>query len=207
MQAFRFASEGEKADVEKQQTAAGGAARRPFSRPALFGRPERAAAPAGTTPNRSQPTPAWTMDSLTRYRPSRSLRNLQEEVNRVFDSLFSPAMDEDGESGAVWTPRLDLTETEDGFQLAVDLPGMKKDDVHIRMEDDRLIISGERTEEKKEEDRNMVRMERSFGSFYRSLRLPKGIKDDQIRAHFRNGVLKVDLPKTEVSKPKRIEIE
>ena len=147
------------------------------------------------------------MDSLTRYRPSRSLRNLQEEVNRVFDSLFSPAMDEDGESGAVWTPRLDLTETEDGFQLAVDLPGMKKDDVHIRMEDDRLIISGERTEEKKTEDRNMVRMERSFGSFYRSLRLPKGIKDDQIRAHFRNGVLKVDLPKTEVSKPKRIEIE
>lgn len=147
------------------------------------------------------------MDSLTRYRPSRSLRNLQEEVNRVFDSLFAPSMDEDGESSAVWTPRLDLTETEDAFHLSVDLPGMKKEDVHIRMEDSRLVISGERMEQKTEEDRNRVRMERSFGSFYRSIRLPKSIQEDGIRARFRNGVLSVELPKTEVSKPKHIEIE
>jgi len=100
-----------------------------------------------------------------------------------------------------------MTETEDAFHLAVDLPGMKKEDVHIRMEDSRLVISGERTEQKKEEDRNRVRMERSFGSFYRSIRLPKSIKEEGIRARFRNGVLSVELPKTEVSKPKHIEIE
>ena len=146
------------------------------------------------------------MDALTRYRPSRSLRSLQDEVNRVFDSLFSPPTDEDGERMPMWTPRIDLSEADDAFHLHVDLPGLDKKDVKIRMEDNRLVISGERREQKTEKGQNMVHTERSFGSFYRSLRLPKSIDESKIKATFRNGVLNVDLPKTEVSKPKQIEI-
>lgn len=147
------------------------------------------------------------MDTLTRYRPSRSLRGLQEEVNRVFDSLFSPPMDDGGEPTSVWAPRMDLTETEDAFHLKVDLPGLDKKDVHVRMEDNRLTISGERREEKTKKEKNRVHTERSFGSFYRSLRLPKSVNESKIEAHFQNGVLNVQLPKTEVSKPTHIEIK
>jgi len=102
---------------------------------------------------------------------------------------------------------MDLTETEDAFHLKVDLPGLDKKDVHVRMEDNRLTISGERREEKTKKEKNRVHTERSFGSFYRSLRLPKSVNESKIEAHFQNGVLNVQLPKTEVSKPTHIEIK
>ena len=75
------------------------------------------------------------------------------------------------------------------------------------MEDNRLIISGERREEKTEKEKNWIHTERSFGAFYRSLRLPKSVDENKIQANFRNGVLSVQLPKTERSKPKHIEIK
>jgi HSP20 family protein len=112
----------------------------------------------------------------------------------------------DESASAVWSPRIDLVETDDQYRMRVDLPGLSKNDVSITVEDNRLTIRGERTDESRTESENVVHMERTFGTFYRSLRLPKAVNEDKIKARFTNGVLSVDIPKTETSKPKTIKI-
>jgi HSP20 family protein len=105
-----------------------------------------------------------------------------------------------------WTPRVDLSETEDAYHIHLDLPGVDKDDVDINLQDGTLTIRGERKEETREEGTNAVRVERSFGQFFRSFTLPQTIKQDAIRATYDNGVLAVEVPKAEETKPRRIEI-
>lgn len=126
----------------------------------------------------------------------------------MLDSVFSPAQQDDEEKrvSTVWTPRMDLTETDDAYHVQMDLPGLKKGDINVRMDGHRLLVSGERARETTSEDENHVRSERYFGSFYRSVRLPMAVEEESIRARFKNGVLTIDLPKSEKSKPKRIEI-
>ena len=150
------------------------------------------------------------MTMLTPTRPRRSLLDLSRDANRMLDSLFSrsEALEGDAEerASAVWAPRMDLTETEDAYRLQMDLPGMKKADIHVRMDDHRLLVSGERSEETTREDADYVHSERYFGSFYRSVRLPMTVEDENIKATFKNGVLTIQLPKSEKSKPKRIDV-
>ncbi len=147
------------------------------------------------------------MNTLTR-RPSRSLRSLQDEVNRVFEGLFPTGWDNDTSDAqtSMWTPRMDLTESDDAYHLQMDLPGLKKENVTIRVEDNRLMVRGERQEKTRQESDNMLHMERRFGSFYRTVRLPKSIHDEGIKASFKNGVLEINVPKAEISKPKQIAI-
>jgi HSP20 family protein len=147
------------------------------------------------------------MDTLSRSsRRSFPFRSLQNEVNQLFESVF-PASGENGDStSAVWAPRMDVKETDDRYRLSLDLPGVSKDDVSITVEDNRLTIRGERQGETRSEDENVVRMERSFGRFYRTLRLPESVNEEQITATFDDGVLSVDLPKTEKSTPTNISI-
>jgi len=101
---------------------------------------------------------------------------------------------------------MDLMETDDHYRMRVDLPGISKENVSITVEDNRLTIRGERKDESRTEKENVVRMERTFGTFYRSLRLPKAVNEDKIKASFTDGVLSVEIPKTEKSKPKKIKI-
>jgi len=144
------------------------------------------------------------MDALTRQRPRRGLLDLERDLSRMFESVLSPFQEGDGPAG--WRPRMDLSETDDAYHLQMDLPGMTKEDIRIRMEDNRLRVSGERTEEAAVEDEDHIRSERYFGSFFRSVRVPTPVVEDEIEAHFADGVLTVDLPKVEESKPTRIEI-
>lgn len=149
------------------------------------------------------------MNTLTRQRRTSSpLRNLQGEVNRLFESLFPETMmDDDGErASAIWSPRMDLTEAEDRYHLHVDLPGVSKEDVSIQVEDERLSIRGKRHEETTTESEDMVRKERSFGTFYRAIGLPRSVNEENITATFDNGVLSIEIPKTEKSKAKEISI-
>ena len=136
--------------------------------------------------------------------------DLGSGVNRMLDSVFSRSQDVEGDGeempSAVWAPRMDLTESNDAYHVQMDLPGLKKGDITVRMDDHRLLVSGERTQEATQEDGDRVHRERYFGSFYRSIRLPMGVEEEKIKAHFKNGVLTIDLPKTEKSKPKQIEI-
>jgi HSP20 family protein len=101
---------------------------------------------------------------------------------------------------------MDLVEAEDHFVLKADLPGLTDGDVKIEVADNTLMISGERKAEHEQTERGWYRIERSFGSFSRSLTLPDGVDPDAINAEFHNGVLSVRIPKPEERKPRRIEI-
>lgn len=148
------------------------------------------------------------MTSLIRSRTNSNMRNLQREIDRLFDNFFPATRSEDDGSGseAVWAPRVDLAETSDNYQIHVDLPGMNRDDLKINYQDNQLTISGERRDELQKDAGDYVRVERSFGHFYRSFTLPKSINPDAISAEYDNGVLHITVPKAEESKPRQIEI-
>ena len=131
---------------------------------------------------------------------------LQREIDRVFDSFFGNGNGSDEAAAATWTPRVDLAETEDGYLIHLDVPGMSKEDLDINFHENALTVRGERKAEEASEQRNYVRVERAYGSFYRSFTLPKAIKHEGIEANYQDGVLTVRVPKAEESKPRRIEV-
>jgi HSP20 family protein len=123
------------------------------------------------------------------------------EIDRVFDAFFGQT-----DQGRRWVPPMDLVEAEDHFVLKADLPGLREEDVNIEIQDGTLTISGERKAEHEQRERGWYRIERSFGSFNRSLTLPDGIDPDRIAASFSDGVLELQIPKPEERKPRRISI-
>ena len=123
------------------------------------------------------------------------------EIDRVFDAFFGQT-----DQGRRWVPPIDLVEAEDHFVLKADLPGLAEGDVNIEVQDGTLTISGERQAEHEQREKGWYRIERSFGSFNRSLTLPDGVDPDRIDASFANGVLEVRIPKPEERKPRRISI-
>jgi len=123
------------------------------------------------------------------------------EIDRVFDAFFGQT-----DQGRRWVPPMDLVEAEDHFVLKADLPGLSEGDVNIEVQDGTLTISGEREAEHEQRERGWYRIERSFGSFNRSLTLPDGVDPDRIEAAFSDGVLEVRIPKPEERKPRRISI-
>lgn len=148
------------------------------------------------------------MTSLIRFSPSREMRRLQREIDDLFESFLPTTNggDQEARESAVWAPRVDLSETEDAYFIHVDVPGMTKDDLEINYQDGVLSVSGERRAEERKERHNFVRVERSFGNFYRSFRLPKAVDEGSIEATYENGVLTIEVQKSEESKPRRIEI-
>jgi HSP20 family protein len=126
-------------------------------------------------------------------------------MNRLFNTAFDAPAGGNGGSRR-WTPAMDLVETDDHFVLRADLPGMEQSDVTIELEDNVLTVSGERKAEHQEKHEGFYRLERAFGSFSRSLTLPKGIDPEAVTAEFSNGVLEVHVPKPEERKPRKIEI-
>jgi HSP20 family protein len=141
--------------------------------------------------------------ALVRWEPAREVDTLQGEVNRLFDNFFGGA----GSTGARrWVPAMDLVETEGALVLKADLPGLDRDDVTIEIKDGVLNVSGERKAEHTENADGYYRVERSFGSFSRSLTLPKGVDAERVSASFDKGVLEVSIPKPEERVPHRVEI-
>jgi HSP20 family protein len=123
------------------------------------------------------------------------------EIDRVFDAFFGQT-----DQGRRWVPPMDLVEAEDHFVLKADLPGLTEGDVNLEVQDGTLTISGERKAEHEQREKGWYRIERSFGSFSRSLTLPDGVDPDRIEASFKDGVLDVRIPKPEERKPRRISI-
>jgi HSP20 family protein len=123
------------------------------------------------------------------------------DVDRLFDAFFGGERE-----SRRWVPQMDLVEAEDHFVLKADLPGLAEGDVSIEVQDNTLTISGERKAEHESSERGWYRIERSFGSFSRSLTLPDGVNADGIEARFDRGVLVVRIPKPEERKPRRVEI-
>jgi HSP20 family protein len=142
--------------------------------------------------------------TIVRWEPMRELTSLQSEMNRLFNTVFdAPAA---GGGLRRWVPAMDLVETQEAFVLRADLPGLSEENVNIEIEDNVLTVSGERNAEHESREEGFHRMERAFGSFSRSLTLPKGVDADAVKASFDRGVLEVTVPKPEQAKPRRISI-
>ncbi len=144
--------------------------------------------------------------AITRWRPFRDLVNIQEEMNRLFDDFFGRSVSRPEWPEGAWTPSVDVAETKDDVVIKAEIPGMKKEDVKISIQDNVLTLKGEKKQEKEEKDANFHRIERSYGAFCRSFTLPTSVKTDKIKATYKDGVLNITLPKTEEVKPKEIPI-
>lgn len=145
------------------------------------------------------------MMALVRWDPSRELDSLQSDMNRLFDGFFG-GRQANGSTHRRWIPPMDLVETEDELILRADLPGLGEDDVEIEIRDGVLTVTGERKAEHEEKSEGFYRVERAFGSFSRSLSLPRGIDAGEVSAAFERGVLEVRIPKPEERKPTRVAI-
>jgi len=145
--------------------------------------------------------------SIVRYDPFRDLRTLQEEVNRLFTGNLARAFDDEGIARGSWSPNVDIYENKDQIVLEAELPGMKREDFDVSVENNIITLRGERHFEKKEDSDNYHRVERAYGSFTRSFTLPNTVSSEGASADYSNGVLRVTLPKREETKARRIEIK
>jgi HSP20 family protein len=143
--------------------------------------------------------------TLIRWKPSRDLFSLQDEVNRMFENFFEGSTAANT-NGGIWSPATDIQETKDDFIVSVELPGMRREDIKVTVQDDALTIRGERKQEHEQKDTSYHRVERSYGFFSRSFTLPAAVKEGQIDAIYQDGILRVTLPKAEEVKPKQIPI-
>ena len=144
---------------------------------------------------------------IVRWTPGQDL--LRHRFNRLFDEALGDTYARDeGEDVASrsWTPAVDIAETADGLTLYAELPGLTRDEVEITLEDNVLAIKGERRFERDEAKENYHRIERAYGAFQRSFHLPANVQTDKVRATFKGGVLRIDVPKAEEAKPRKIEI-
>jgi HSP20 family protein len=136
--------------------------------------------------------------SLSHYDP---LANL-----RLFEDAFSRMLTEP-QTNRPWAPAVDIYETENELVLKADLPDVDLKDIDVRVENQTLTISGERTFEKKDTTKGYHRIERNYGSFVRSFSVPNSFDTENIAAEFKNGVLSVTLPKKEAAKPRQVKVE
>ena len=145
--------------------------------------------------------------------PFALLRQMTSELDRAFDEPFFnfrwPALRLPTEAAATWAPRVDVFEREGRLVTKVDLPGMKKEDVSVQVTDGHLALSGERKHESEETKDNVYRAEREYGSFYRSVPLPQGVKLEDVKATFADGVLEVSvpLPSQPEAKVRKVEVQ
>jgi len=134
--------------------------------------------------------------------------NFDRDVAGLFDSFFRPVSRlSPFVSMADWAPSLDVKESKDELIVTTDLPGMKKDEIELNVENGVLTISGERKSEESIDEDGWDRMERSYGSFKRSVALPRSVDENKVKAEYKDGVLKVTLTKSEISKTKTIKID
>lgn len=135
--------------------------------------------------------------------------NAFEAFNRAFAPLFHGESSTAAETETVtraWAPRVDILETETAYQVTAELPGVKKEDVEITVENNLLTLKGERKFEKDVNKEQYHRIERTYGSFLRSFTLPNRVVHDQVQAKFENGLLLITIPKAAEARPKKIEI-
>jgi HSP20 family protein len=144
--------------------------------------------------------------SIARYDPFRDLRSLQEEVNRLFSTNLNRSFGDEGIGRGAWSPSVDIYENKDQIVLEAELPGMKQEDFDLTVENNVITLRGERRFEKTDDADNYHRVERSYGSFTRSFTLPQTVSSEGATAEYRNGVLRVTLPKREDAKSRRIEV-
>lgn len=141
------------------------------------------------------------------WEPLKELQRMRREMDRLWESFFETKPTRRQEEISEWVPSIDLSETKDSYIVKAEIPGMEAKDIDITLQDDLLTIRGEKKQEKEEKDENYHFVERSYGSFTRSIRLPQEVKGDKIKASYKDGVLKITLPKSEEAKKKETKIK
>lgn len=136
----------------------------------------------------------------------RPVREFEREMEGLMNRFFAP-MEEWWTRHEAFMPRTNLAETEEHFEVTVELPGLKPEDVHVEFKDGALWVHGERKEEQEEKGKTFHRVERHYGEFRRVLPLPKTIDEAAVKAEFKDGVLTVTVPKTAEAKPRHIEVK
>ena len=151
------------------------------------------------------------MNSLTRWNPFREMEDTQRRMSSLFDwSPFrrtSLTTDSEDITVAEWAPMVDIVEDPKGYLIKAELPEVQKGDVKVTVESGTLTISGERKAEKEEKGRRFHRVERYYGQFERSFTIPDDAEANDVKAEFKDGVLRVHLAKSEKARPKQIEVK
>ena len=145
--------------------------------------------------------------SIDRWDPFRDLVSIQDELNRLFGRTFVGPETTRPLAAGTWMPSMDVFETEDRIVAEVELPGIEPDKVDVSVEDSTLTVSGSREFTDQLKDENVHRVERRYGAFARAITLPQTADTEKVEAKFDKGVLRVEVPKVERAKPKRIEIK
>lgn len=149
------------------------------------------------------------MGALTRWDPFRELDDLQNRLSTLFGR--APVRREGDKREALtiaeWAPLVDIVEDDKEYLIKAELPEVKKEEIKVGVQDDVLTITGERKYEKEEKDKKYHRIERAYGSFSRSFTIPDDADGTKVSAEFKEGILKIHLPKSEKAKPKSIEVK
>jgi len=145
--------------------------------------------------------------ATVRWDPFRDVATLQDRINRLFTESFGRARDANEEmSLCAWSPAVDIYEAENGIVLIAELPGIKKEDVSVEIKDNVLTIKGERHPQPEIGSENYYRRERCFGTFQRSFPLESRVEPGMIRANFKDGLLKIEIPRPEQEKPRQVNV-
>jgi len=151
---------------------------------------------------------AWELTTWKPFKelsPFRDFERMRRDMDRLWESFFERGVrrrEDDGE----WLPSLDVAETKNEIVVKAEVPGLDPKDIDISLSDGLLTIKGEKKQEREEKEENYHLVERSYGAFTRSIQLPKEVQRDKISASYKNGVLKVTLPKSEEAKKKEVKI-
>jgi HSP20 family protein len=151
------------------------------------------------------------MNALTRWDPFKEVEDLQNRLTNL-STLFgrAPIRRQNGDESitvAEWAPLVDITEDDKEYIIKAELPEIKREEVKVAVENGVLTITGERKFEKEEKNKKYHRVERAYGSFVRTFLVPDDAEAEKVNAEFKDGVLKVHLPKSEKAKPKQIEVK
>lgn len=143
---------------------------------------------------------------LVRWEPFDGLNRLHSRINDLFDENFGRARALPSATAGVWLPPVDILESKDAYLIRAELPGMKKEEFNLEVNDGTLTLSGERKAESLTDGVEYHRNERIHGRFSRSFYLPQTVKQEGIKANCRDGILEIHVPKVEEAKPRQIAI-
>lgn len=143
---------------------------------------------------------------LVRWTPWRDMFTLRNRINNLFEDVFPPARTQDDASFWNWSPVVDIFEEKDQIVIKAELPGVEKKDISLDVKGRILTLRGERSSDREVSEESYYRRERVFGRFERAFTLPMEVSVDQVSADFKDGILKIEIPKPEEYKPKQIAI-
>ena len=144
--------------------------------------------------------------NLVRWKPMMNRLSVQDRMDRMLDDFFYPTSGWSGMDPSQWNPAVDIVDNENEIVIRAELPGIDKKDISVGVEGRVLTLKGERSDESEEQKGNFFRRERSFGKFERAFTLPAEVDPALIKAEYKDGVLRIDVPKSEKHKPREITV-